>query len=269
MHESAFLKGVSGTNAAPPPEGTDGWFDDIPAVTMSRALDVFTSTMASAARLGHGWTVAHVGPRPEKLLDLYEFEACPFCRKVREMLSVLDLDAKVYPCPAGGTRFRPRAKELGGRSMFPYLVDPNTGTALYESDDINRYLAKTYGDGTVPLPLRLGPLTLLSSSLASGWRATRGRRARPGRMPEQPLELYSFEVSPYSRLAREALCELEIPYVLRNVAKQSPKREAFKALSGKMMVPYLIDPNTGTAMFESAEIVAYLNRTYGALPAAG
>jgi len=29
-----------------------------------------------------------------------------------------------------------------------------------------------------------------------------------------------------------------------------------------MRVPYLIDPNTGVQMFESAEIVAYLDRTY-------
>ena len=28
------------------------------------------------------------------------------------------------------------------------------------------------------------------------------------------------------------------------------------------MVPYLVDPNTDTEMFESAEIVAYLERTY-------
>lgn len=231
---------------------------------MNRTLDVATSWAASTARLGHGWTVAHTGPRPEKLLELYEFEACPFCRKVREMLSVLDLDAKVFPCPRGGTRFRPKVKEVTGRSMFPYLVDPNTGTSLHESDDINRYLAKTYGDGTVPLPLRLGPLTMLSSGLASGFRASKGRAVRPSRAPEQPLELYSFEISPYSRIAREALCELEIPYVLHNVAKRSPKREAFAAMSGKMMVPYLVDPNTGTSMFESAEIVAYLRRTYGA-----
>ena len=29
-----------------------------------------------------------------------------------------------------------------------------------------------------------------------------------------------------------------------------------------MLVPYLSDPNTGAEMFESAEIVAYLERTY-------
>jgi glutathione S-transferase len=50
--------------------------------------------------------------------------------------------------------------------------------------------------------------------------------------------------------------------VLHNVAKGSPKRDAFVARSGKMMVPYLADPNTGVEMFESADIVEYLERTY-------
>ncbi|MEE8558745.1 MAG: glutathione S-transferase N-terminal domain-containing protein, partial [Myxococcota bacterium] len=58
------------------------------------------------------------------------------------------------------------------------------------------------------------------------------------------------------------LCSLEIPYLLHNVAKGSPGREAFVERSGKMMVPYLIDPNTKTEMFESAEIVEYLRATY-------
>ena len=63
---------------------------------------------------------------------------------------------------------------------------------------------------------------------------------------------------------REALCELEIPYLLHNVAQGSPRRESFVARSGKMMVPYLVDPNQDVAMFESADIVAYLERTYAA-----
>ena len=61
---------------------------------------------------------------------------------------------------------------------------------------------------------------------------------------------------------REALTSLEIPYVLHNVAKDSPGREAFVERSGKMMVPYLVDPNTGRAMFESADICRYLEDTY-------
>jgi glutathione S-transferase len=63
---------------------------------------------------------------------------------------------------------------------------------------------------------------------------------------------------------RETLTNLELPYLLHNVAKGSSKRDAFVALAGKMMVPHLVDPNTGIAMFESADITAYLERTYGA-----
>jgi glutathione S-transferase len=73
-----------------------------------------------------------------------------------------------------------------------------------------------------------------------------------------------MEGSPFCRLVREALCELEVPYVQRNVGRGSSHRAAFVARAGKQMVPYLVDPNTGAAMFESADIVAYLDRTYGA-----
>ena len=98
--------------------------------------------------------------------------------------------------------------------------------------------------------------------LASGWRLAFGERYRPARQPERPLELYGFESSPFCRIVREALCSLELLYLLHNVAKRSPKREAFVKRSGKMMVPYLVDPNTGQAMFESADIVRYLEQTY-------
>ena len=226
-----------------------------------RILDVATSVVSTLLRPGAGLFVTGVGARPEARIRLYEFEGCPYCRKVREMLTVLDLDAAIFPCPRGGTRFRPEV-EKHGKTQFPFMVDPSTNTELFESDDIIRYLADRYGDGKVPLSLRMGPLTVLSGSLGTLVRGTRGTRARPSRMPEGPLELYSFECSPFSRLVRETLSELELPYVLHNLGRGSARREGFKALAGKMQVPYLVDPNTGTAMFESAEIVAYLERTY-------
>ena len=71
------------------------------------------------------------------------------------------------------------------------------------------------------------------------------------------------EAAADGRTVGEVLCSLEIPYLLHNVAKGSPGREAFVERSGKMMVPYLVDPNSGTEMFESREIVAYLRATYG------
>ncbi|KAL5682247.1 hypothetical protein ACJX0J_008632, partial [Zea mays] len=105
--------------------------------------------------------------RPEKPIEIYEFEGCPFCRKVREMVTVLDLDVLFYPCPKKGPTFRPKVLEMGGKKQFPYMVDPNTGVAMYESDDIIKYLADTYGDGTVPIMLSLGLLTAITAGLAT------------------------------------------------------------------------------------------------------
>jgi glutathione S-transferase len=229
---------------------------------MLRALDVASSLAASLVRLGAGARVGALGPRPERQLELYEFEACPFCRKVREALSILDLSALVLPCPKGGPRFREEVRRRGGKYQFPYLVDPNTGVEMYESGDIVRYLFAGYGQGSVPAPLALGPLTDLLAGLASVLRPGFGARYRPARAPERPLVLYGFEASPHCRIVRERLSSLEIPYPLRNVARGSPGRPAFVKKSRRMKVPFLVDPNTETAMFESAEIVRYLEETY-------
>jgi glutathione S-transferase len=229
---------------------------------MIRPLDVTTSVLTTIGRLGSGARVGALGKRPAQPLELYEFEACPFCRKVREALSILDLEVIVYPCPKGGPTWRPRVRERGGRELFPYLVDPNNGRAMYESSDIVSYLFTEYGDGRVPVALAAGILTDVSSMLSGLWRLGGGSRYRRARVPEQLLELYSFEASPFCRIAREALSSLEIAYRLHNVASGSRRREEFRARSGRMMVPWLADPNTGIEMFESADIVAYLIETY-------
>ena len=88
--------------------------------------------------------------------------------------------------------------------------------------------------------------------------------ARPSKAPEKPLELYSFEASPYCKIVREALCAFELPYHLRNVARGSPGRAALETRAGRVQVPYLVDPNTGSALFESADIVRHLESTYAA-----
>lgn len=46
------------------------------------------------------------------------------------------------------------------------MVDPNTGQKMGESDDIISYLYNEYGDGNIPLLLKLGPLTAISNTLA-------------------------------------------------------------------------------------------------------
>ncbi len=230
---------------------------------MNRILDIATSLVASGSRLFAGLRVEALGPRPERPLELYEFEGCPYCRKVREVLTALDLDAEIRPCPKGGERFRPFVREHGGKEQFPYLVDPNTGKAMYESSDIVRYLFATYGTGSPPLLYSAGPLVDLGAMLASAARPGFGARAEPSRVPRQPLELWSFEASPFCRIVREKLCTLELPYRLHNVGKSSPGRPAFERRAGRMQVPFLVDPNTNVEMFESADIVHYLDATYG------
>ena len=207
-------------------------------------------------------TVASVGTRPQKPLELYEFEGCPFCRKVREALSILDLDVIVHPCPKRGHRYRDEVVRRGGKAQFPYLVDSNHGREFYESADIVTHLYEAYGKGRPPVALGASPLATLAVVASGMGRGKAGSFVRSSRAPEQPLELYGFEASPYCRLVREVLCELELRYVLHNVAKGSPSRDAFVARSGRMMVPYLVDPNTGAEMFESADIVRYLDETY-------
>ncbi len=228
----------------------------------ARFLDVATATAASAARPNFGNYHQHRRATPERPLEIYEFEVCPYCRIAREALSALSLDPIVYPCPKGGSRFREEVKAKGGKYLFPFLIDPNTGVSMYESAAIVKYLFRQYGNGEVPWYLGQRGFAVSTSMLASSFRPARGRRVVPSREPEKLLELYSYEGSPFCRIAREALCELELPYRLRNVPRRSPSRPGFTSISGKMQVPYLLDANTGVAMFESADIRAYLYETY-------
>lgn len=203
-----------------------------------------------------------IGPRPEKPIEIYEFEGCPFCRKVREIVAVLDLDVLFYPCPKNGPNFRPKVAQMGGKQQFPYMVDPNTGTAMYESDDIIKYLVQKYGDGSIPFTLSLGLLTTLTEGFAMIGRMGKGSSYTPSKLPPKPIELWAYEGSPFCKIVREVLVELELPHILRSCARGSPKRQILFEKVGHFQAPYIEDPNTGVQMFESAEIVEYLKVTY-------
>ncbi|KAK7355445.1 hypothetical protein VNO80_14701 [Phaseolus coccineus] len=205
---------------------------------------------------------AKLGPRPEKYIEIYEFESCPFCRKVREIVAILDLDVVFYPCPRNGPNFRPKVLQMGGKLQFPYMVDPNTGVSMYESDDIIRYLVDKYGDGNVPLSLSLGFLTTLTAGLGMLSRIGKGTIYTPAKFPPKPLKLWAYEASPFCKLVREVLVELELPHLLVSCARGSPKRQILYQKTGHFQAPFLEDPNTGIEMFESAEIIEYLRATY-------
>jgi glutathione S-transferase len=248
------------------------------------AVNFGTSMFSTLVRAANGIQCAPAAVKPVELLRLYDFENCPYCRMVREALTELDLDAEVYPCPRNGERYRPEVAALGGKTRFPYLVDPNTGEGMYGSLDIIDYLFATYGQRRLPLKWRAGGLQTLGSMLASIPRLGRGRRAATGSLPEQLPELYSFESSPYARVVRELLCEMEIPYILRSCGRTRlqewilpPVRDLLKIApdsevanrrdlqqaEGRVSIPYLYDPNTGVGLFESTAIADYLQETYG------
>ncbi|GAA0186429.1 oxidoreductase [Lithospermum erythrorhizon] len=203
-----------------------------------------------------------LGPRPVQPIEIYEFESCPFCRKVREIVAVLDLDVLFYPCPRNGPNFRSKVAAMGGKKQFPYMVDPNTGVSMYESDDIIKYLVQKYGDGNVPVSLSLGLLTTLTEGFAMIGRMGKGSLYTPAKLPPKPLEIWAYEGSPFCKVVREVLVELELPHIQHSCARGSPKRQAIYQKLGHFQVPYLEDPNTGVQMFESAEIVEYLQSTY-------
>jgi glutathione S-transferase len=253
----------------------------------SRALhacEIAASTTASSLRAWRGTLVRRrVSPLPQPL-QLFDIESCPFCRRVREALTELDLDVEIYPCPKRGTRHRPRARELAGRELFPTLHDPNAGVTVVGSGEVLRYLFEELARDSVPIRFRMG---LASSGLASVVRFGRGTWAAPSRPASQPLELYSFESSPFSRLVRERLCSFELAYLLHNLGKEQVadiglpelglhlrlgryapvpggKREALGERGGRIQVPFLVDPNTGTELYESRDILDYLDRTYAA-----
>ncbi|KAL0928862.1 hypothetical protein M5K25_000789 [Dendrobium thyrsiflorum] len=167
---------------------------------------------------------SRLGPRPEKPIEIYEFErltgyfscpwttghktiSCPFCRKVREIVSILDLDILFYPCPKNGPNFRPKVLQMGGKQQFPYMdwegncvhewsgasirfvrfwsvgskgyllnvkvqVDPNTGVSMYESDDIIKYLVTKYGKG------QGRPAVVLAGGKGGAWGGGGGGRGR-------------------------------------------------------------------------------------------
>jgi glutathione S-transferase len=259
------------------------------SLTFARAL---ASMATSLLRVDRGLIVKGNRRKPEKTLELYEAEYCPYCRHVREALTELDLDAMIYPVPKGGKRYVPRLKKLGGEGKVPFLHDPNTGTKLAESEAIVKYLYERYGLEGEEVPAR----RIVTSTLASLTRAgsftsltagKNGMYAKASKAARKPLELYSFEASPYSRLAREVLCELEIKYLLHNCGKTpgghsdyyppeiryenmhnympgTENRRKFLERAGRIMMPYIVDPNTGVDMFQTKDIQEYLRETYGA-----
>ncbi|PTQ89416.1 glutathione S-transferase N-terminal domain-containing protein [Agitococcus lubricus] len=252
---------------------------------MLHHLNILSSVVSSTLRGWRGASGSKHIQQPVLTPMLFDAEDDAECRLVREALTELNLDVLIYPCPQGGSRFSAELKAQAGTDVtIPYLVDPNTHVKLAGAQAINAYLFQQYKVSTTPKALQASTLNLLSSRLASTARfKLTALQAQASKPAPQPLVLYSFEASPYSRPVREKLCQLELAYKLINLGKQqladvgpatfrlhtgeyhplpNSKRAKLLAEKGRVQVPFLIDVNQNIELFESKDILRYLEETY-------
>lgn len=219
-------------------------------------------------------SVLQNAPRPEEPLILYEYDASPYCKRVREIINILDLTVEYRPCPgARQSSFSTELKEMTGKQTVPYLVDPNKNISMFESNDIINYLVSTYGpvdkstyDTKALWPVTFEPFSIFTSTIAAilcelpG--SKRQENARPDNEQMIPLELWGYECSPFVKPVRGKLCSLALPHKMISCSRGSKNRDLLFEKTGRFQVPYLVDPNTGIEMFESAEICQYLDDVY-------
>ncbi len=77
-------------------------------------------------------------------LKLYQFNACPFCVKVRRSMKRMSLNIETRDAK-NNEKYRQELQENGGRVKVPCLrIEDNEGkhTWMYESNDIIEYLSK-------------------------------------------------------------------------------------------------------------------------------
>lgn len=78
------------------------------------------------------------------MLELYQKEGCPYCQKVRAKMTELDLDYICRNVRDGNSNKGALLEKLGGEVQVPFLVDTDNNVAMYESDDIIKYLEEKY-----------------------------------------------------------------------------------------------------------------------------
>ena len=171
---------------------------------MNRTLNVATSVAASIARLGGGLRVGTLGRRPKQRLELYEFEACPYCRKG----------------PRGALRrststpWSTRARRTGRASARGRAARRQGAIPVSRRSQHGHRAVRVGRHRHVPVrPVRRRCGAAAAPSRAAHrraarwsparWRPAFGARYQPATPPAKPLELYSFEASPFCRIVRE------------------------------------------------------------------
>ncbi|WP_336327854.1 glutaredoxin family protein [Halovenus sp. HT40] len=82
-------------------------------------------------------------------------------------------------------------------------------------------------------------------------------------MTEPAITLYRLQACPFCERVVRKLNEYGLDYDSRFVEPMHSDRDVVKRESGVRTVPVIIDENTGLTTAESANIVEYLDATYG------
>ncbi len=80
---------------------------------------------------------------------------------------------------------------------------------------------------------------------------------------EPPITLYRLQACPFCERVVRKLDDYDLEYTSVFVEPLHSKRDVVKRESGVRTVPVIRDDRTGVTMAESAEIVSYLDATYG------
>jgi len=233
---------------------------------------------------------------------LYDVESSRECRMVRERITELDLIVeRVIPAASNSRAMMDLISELsvvGGEDVMkpgsPFMVVSESTVEgdlvekkLVGAGDIFKYLDQTFGsrndsdlvaannDGNADVSLvelwnKAKPLVdNVGSYIPNILRLGRGNQVANCAIlpdtprPSKPLILYSYEGNQFCRLVREVLTEIDVTYELRSAGKGSPRRaELAEITGGSTQCPFLIDPNTGTQISESKDIIQHLYDTY-------
>lgn len=78
------------------------------------------------------------------------------------------------------------------------------------------------------------------------------------------IEIYHAESCPYCVKVRQYLEDKAVPYISKPVPlrKSSPIKDELVRLGGKAQVPYLVDPERKVQMYESDDIISYVQEHY-------
>jgi len=82
-------------------------------------------------------------------------------------------------------------------------------------------------------------------------------------MSEPAITLYRLQSCPFCERVVRKLDEYGLEYRSRFVEPLHSQRDVVRREAGVRTVPVIVDERTGVTMAESANIVAYLDATYG------